>query len=253
MEPMVGRTVRGRRRGVRWHRGTFALANTIVAGNRATNAGADIMSLTGVDPQSGHNLLGGLSSMGTVTVPVYGGTIVTVPGAVSGIPWLANGTNGNILTTAPGLDTFGPYGGPTWTFALAAGSPAINRGDDTIRVVTVLTGVNNADQRDVARNGAGSHCDIGAFEMVSTLPTIMGWNVVTNCSQSSCQATYSTSPSPQNGTPVSSKCGTDAWCRVNDGVVQVPHGWSPSALPAPNLDAWDRVRNTPDPHPDPLG
>jgi predicted outer membrane repeat protein len=63
--------------------------------------------------------------------------------------------NGNLVGIAnPGLMPFGNYGGPTKTFALLAGSPAIGNG-----VATNLV----TDQRGVSRNG-GVLIDIGAYQ-----------------------------------------------------------------------------------------
>jgi CSLREA domain-containing protein len=52
-------------------------------------------------------------------------------------------------------------GGSTQTFALLAGSPAIDAGNDGI---CAAAPVNNLDQRGVHRP-QGAHCDIGAFEL----------------------------------------------------------------------------------------
>jgi hypothetical protein len=54
-----------------------------------------------------------------------------------------------------GLGPLADNGGPTWTHALLAGSPALDAADDSVCPST--------DQRGVARP-QGSNCDIGAFE-----------------------------------------------------------------------------------------
>jgi hypothetical protein len=61
-------------------------------------------------------------------------------------------------------------GGPTPTLALAAGSPAIDAGDD---VVCAADPVNGLDQRGVVRP-QGTHCDIGAYELI--VPTVTAAN-----------------------------------------------------------------------------
>ena len=63
------------------------------------------------------------------------------------------------------LDVLGNYGGPTQTFAVLTGSPAIDAGTDT--------GCPADDQRGTARP-IGAHCDIGAYEA----------NIVTNTNDS---------------------------------------------------------------------
>ena len=62
----------------------------------------------------------------------------------------------DIINGAAGIGPLADNGGPTWTHALLAGSPAINAGNDAVCPAT--------DQRGIARP-QGSHCDIGAFEL----------------------------------------------------------------------------------------
>ncbi len=70
-------------------------------------------------------------------------------------------TNGvNIIGGNPLLSPLGSYGGPTQTFALLPGSPAIDAGDNA---TCAALPVGNLDQRGISRP-QGSACDIGAFE-----------------------------------------------------------------------------------------
>jgi hypothetical protein len=62
----------------------------------------------------------------------------------------------------PKLGRLANNGGPAVTFALLAGSPALDAGDD---VVCSAAPVNNLDQRGITRP-QGAHCDIGAYEFV---------------------------------------------------------------------------------------
>lgn len=74
----------------------------------------------------------------------------------------SDGSCGVGAATDPKLRATGlnDYGGPTLTIGLAAGSPAIDAGSDT---VCNTSPVNKQDQRLVKRP-QGGHCDIGAFE-----------------------------------------------------------------------------------------
>ncbi len=65
----------------------------------------------------------------------------------------------NFLSGNPGLDSLANNGGPTQTFALISGSPAIDAGDDTTCTNSPVSGF---DQRAMARPVGA--CDIGAFE-----------------------------------------------------------------------------------------
>jgi CSLREA domain-containing protein len=65
------------------------------------------------------------------------------------------------VTGDPMLGPLTSNGGPTETFALLAGSPAIDTGDDT---TCTDPPVNSMDQRGLERP-QGAHCDIGAYEV----------------------------------------------------------------------------------------
>ena len=73
-----------------------------------------------------------------------------------------DGSCGASLSGDPMLADLADNGGPTWTMALLAGSPAIDAGDDTTCAAAPVSGV---DQRGVTRP-QGAHCDIGAYEKV---------------------------------------------------------------------------------------
>ena len=79
---------------------------------------------------------------------------------------LINGSNGNIVGQDPNLGALANNGGFTQTFALQAGSPAINTGTNA--------GCPADDQRGVFRP-MNVTCDIGAYEYSSdaTFPTVI--------------------------------------------------------------------------------
>jgi predicted outer membrane repeat protein len=123
--------------------GTSSVRNTIIAGNQVDfdGAGPDV---SGAFTSGGHNLIGD----------------------GSGATGFVNGTNGDQVGTAvnpidPKLAPLANNGGATKTHALLAGSPAIDRGDNT--------GAPPTDQRGIGRprDGDGNRSrivDIGAFE-----------------------------------------------------------------------------------------
>jgi len=90
---------------------------------------------------------------------------------------LTNGVNGNIVGTDPNLGPLANNGGSTQTLALLAGSPAIDTGTNT--------GCPAADQRGVVRP-QNSTCDIGAYELDTSYPTVVSDSLV---------ASYTTGPS----------------------------------------------------------
>jgi len=67
---------------------------------------------------------------------------------------------GNIISADPLLADFGDHGGPTWTVALQAKSPAIGGG-----IASICKQVGNTDQRGITRLSDNDQtCDIGAYE-----------------------------------------------------------------------------------------
>jgi CSLREA domain-containing protein/uncharacterized repeat protein (TIGR01451 family) len=117
--------------GITANAGTVTMGNTIVANNTSSNTtsfgGPDIAS--GVT-STGYNLIKNTTSA-----------------------FISGTTTGNQLGVDPLLAALGNYGGPTQTFALLPGSPAINAGTSTDAPLH--------DQRGKARAG---NVDIGAFE-----------------------------------------------------------------------------------------
>jgi len=70
----------------------------------------------------------------------------------------------DLPNTDPLIDLLSDNGGPTPTYALPPGSPAVDAGDDAVCADLPVSGV---DQRGIARP-QGASCDIGAFEFQET-------------------------------------------------------------------------------------
>jgi hypothetical protein len=94
---------------------------------------------------------------------------------------LTGDTTGDLLGADPLLSPLQDNGGPTFTYALLPGSPAIDAGNPA----TPGTGgmaCETTDQRGVARpqdgDGDGlARCDIGAFELAGETPSVLAVNV----------------------------------------------------------------------------
>ncbi len=123
---------RASRGGGLFSRGTLLLRNTILANSVG---GVDCVATGALDPASTHNLIQASDGCGT---PVTGAD--------------------------PRLGALGAYNGPTWTFPLHAGSPAINLGDNA----AARDEFDQPLQWDQRGNGdprvVGGFTDIGAFE-----------------------------------------------------------------------------------------
>jgi predicted outer membrane repeat protein len=121
--------------GIYNYSGSPKIINTIFWGNTATANGPQIYNNSGTTILSYSVLQGGCPAGSTCT---------------------------NIITADPLLGSLGAYGGLTQTISLQAGSSAVDTGNDSI---CAASPVNNLDQRGVKRP-QGTHCDIGAFELV---------------------------------------------------------------------------------------
>jgi predicted outer membrane repeat protein len=135
--------------GIYFRDGTVEVQNTIIAENTGT-AGPNLYNYSPSFTSLGNNLIGDDD----------GGNGFT------------NGVNGDLVGDTispldPLLGALSNNGGTTQTRALLAGSPAIDAGDDT---ACAASPVNAVDQRGTARP-QGTHCDIGAFEVVASATT----------------------------------------------------------------------------------
>jgi CSLREA domain-containing protein len=166
--------------------GTISVINSTFSGNNAANGGGAIYNdhsqglpdgLAITNSTFSGNISNPGSSLYNASGPVtLHNTILATGNALWGncIGTITNGgnnlddgetcnwgfTSGSMSSTNPKLALLGDYGGPTQTYALLAGSPAINTGNDAI---CTAAPVNALDQRGLTRP-QGTHCDIGAYE-----------------------------------------------------------------------------------------
>ncbi len=134
--------------------GTATINNSILANSTSAS---DCDGDTGVTIAGGHNL------------------IETQSGPCS----FVNGTNGNIVGSDPVLGPLADNGGPTFTHALLAGSPAIDAGDT----------LEATDQRGEARP-FGLADDMGAFELQTCF--VDSWSVSNEAELNAAIACYNT-------------------------------------------------------------
>jgi len=146
--------------------GAIRSANTTVtnctfSGNRAGIGG-------GISNANRDNLSIAITNT-IIANSTLGGNCDSIVGAEGGHNLDSDGTCNFGPATDPKLaPVLGDNGGPTKTFALLVGSPAINAGDQAI---CTTAPVNNRDQRGYVRPGGGaSSCSIGAFEANADSP-----------------------------------------------------------------------------------
>ena len=128
----------------------MTIGDTIVAGN-AANTSPDLSGT--IDQDQGYNLIG--DGDGASGFTAAGDQVGTAASPID-----------------PLLAPLGDYGGPTQTMALLPGSPAIDKGDNTLVPIDPSTGLPvTTDQRGFTRVVNGT-VDIGAFEdqVVVTTP-----------------------------------------------------------------------------------
>jgi hypothetical protein len=134
--------------------GTLTLDNTLIAGN----------TTSGTAPFGGPDVWGAVDASSRFSL-IGDGTLMT---------GITNGVAGNQIGTStspinPLLASLGNYGGPTQTFALLPGSPALDAGSNA------LDGGATTDQRGHPRIVNGT-VDIGAFESQGFTVTASGGN-----------------------------------------------------------------------------
>ncbi|MBI3242468.1 MAG: CSLREA domain-containing protein [Chloroflexi bacterium] len=135
--------------------GTINANNTIIAANLDLSAG--------IEPSITPDCSGILTSQGYNLIANTAGCVIF------------GDTTGNITDLSANLGPLADNGGPTFTHALLTGSPAIDAGDPAgckDRFGATL----ETDQRGVSRpqdgdNDPPANCDIGAFELESSVQT----------------------------------------------------------------------------------
>lgn len=171
------------------HPGTVVISNSTFSANSATAADGKGGGIATGSPTtvvnstfSGNSAAQGAGIASTLTGYVLNFTNTIIANSTTGGDCDAVGTIGtnlnnlvadgtcasngvNFTTGDPQLAPLADNGGPTWTFALLAGSPAIDAGDNP---TCAAPPVNGLDQRGQPRSDA--QCDIGAFELQNRPP-----------------------------------------------------------------------------------
>ena len=139
--------------GIYSNTGTLAVTNATFSGNSATTAGADIYRWKGTFYLK-NTILANPTSM----EDCFGSGSMAAD--VNNLIELNSGCGTPASSADPMLGPLGNNGGHTQTFALLAGSPALDAGSDA---ACAAAPVSNKDQRGVTRP-FGAHCDIGSYE-----------------------------------------------------------------------------------------
>jgi hypothetical protein len=96
----------------------------------------------------------------------FAGTSHTLLGNADGAGGISDGSGGNIVGKDSMVGPLQDNGGPTPTFTLLAGSPAIDAGSNRLNL--------SADQRGYTSRAVGGAPDIGAFETGASAPVPVG-------------------------------------------------------------------------------
>jgi hypothetical protein len=157
--------------------GDLTVSNSTLSGNSATTSGGGIYNADGALTVTNSTVSGNSATTSGGGIYNYSSTLNYANTIIANSPIGGDcynegmiGTNTNNLVEDgscsagasgdPLLGDLADNGGPTWTMALGADSPAIDAGDPA---TCAAAAVNKLDQRGQARNDL--QCDIGAFEL----------------------------------------------------------------------------------------
>jgi predicted outer membrane repeat protein len=203
--------------------------NTFAENDASTSTGSRVLGMSGSTVRLGNNLFAGtapsLPTCAIGTLADSGGDIAvtngSVPsGCVNNLAASREITGGSLLKLQPLADNGVP--GDPQTIALGTGSVATDYG--VLAVCADPSGVDNVDQRGVARHvsnsadptSATNYCSSGAYE--GTLPTVTPLTVTAD----STGGTFGSTPA------------TVGWTASTDGTNVTPNaqiGWAPNAAP----------------------
>ncbi len=142
--------------------GTVTVINSTLSGNSAPSGGGIYTERT---LQIGSTVLNAGAS-GTTIAKASGGSVTSLGFNLSndnGGGFLTNATDQ--INTDPMLGPLASYGGPTFTHALRAGSPAIDKGKNLAGSATDQRGEPRPfDDPNIANAAGGDGCDIGSYE-----------------------------------------------------------------------------------------
>ena len=206
--------------GIRIANGTVELRNTILYGNAdRSSAGSTHPDCSGQFDSRDYNLIG--DATGCVLIGL---------------------TSHNQLGVNPLLDALRDNGGPTFTFALLAGSPAIDAGNPAgcvnNRGVELATDQRGYLRRVDGDGSAGARCDVGAYEALSVpQPTATPTATRTPTRTPTATAT-ATRPATANPTPTptatATRPATATWTPTATSTTRPTR--TPSPTPTPRHD-----------------
>jgi CSLREA domain-containing protein len=191
--------------------GTLNITNSTFSGNTASAGGVMGGGIRQFDGGGGSVTLRNTIVANNTTGGNCSGTITNGGNNIDdGTTCNWGSASGSKSSTNPLLGALSDNGGPTQTFGLLLGSPAVDAGNDTI---CTAPPVSNLDQRGFSRL-RGAHCDIGAYERAFRyVATTTGSNtspVNNNCTDSlfPCQTIYYATTQAKQGDVISIAAGT---------------------------------------------
>jgi CSLREA domain-containing protein/uncharacterized repeat protein (TIGR02543 family) len=138
--------------------------NVTISGNSATSAGGGLHHEERSEIEIENSIVAGNGLAGDCGGAINDDGFVSLGHNLGGdVTCTALNTEGDVTSTDPLLGPLQDNGGPTWTHALPANSPAKDTGNNATCLAT--------DQRGVLRP-QGFTCDKGAFEFVPQTPVL---------------------------------------------------------------------------------